>query len=222
MIKNLSDYVLVDLETTGTNNSDEIIEIGALRVSDHKITHSFSLLCKPSKHIPIEASSVTHIYDDMVKDSPDISFCIKAFSNFIKDDDILMGHNISAFDIRYLKRDFKTYLDKELNNKLYDTLFVSRREMKFLSSHSLQGLSAYYGIDYTKAHRAVEDCFINYQVYEKMLHDNFDELNKQKCPECGNRLKLRLGKYGWFYSCEKYPRCKFSKNIKFASKIAKP
>lgn len=200
MIKNLSDYVLVDLETTGLDNSDEIIEIGALRVVNHKITQSFSTLCKPHKLIPQDATEVHHITNEMVTNSPDITKVMSAFCDFIKEDDILMGHNISTFDIKYLERDAKTYLDTEMKNKLYDTLYVSRREMKFLKSHSLKGLSDYYGIDYSKAHRAVEDCFINYQVYEKMIHDDFTTMNKI-CPQCQHILKLTSGKYGWFWSC---------------------
>ena len=209
MIKDIPNYVLVDLETTGCNRSDEIIEIGALRVCDHMITQSFNILVKPKQRIPIEASIVNHITDDMVANCHDIRYAVTAFDSFIKEDDILMGHNISAFDIKYLKRDFQLHINKELRNKVYDTLHCSRREMKFLGHHSLRYLSAYYGIDYTKAHRAVEDCFINYQVYEKMLNDNFEGLTKL-CPECGNILKLRLGKYSWFYGCSKYPTCNHS------------
>lgn len=212
MIKDIENYVIVDIETTGLDNSDEILEIGALRVSDHKIVQSFDLLCKPTKHIPIEASEVHHIYDKDVEKCHNIDFVIAAFADFINDDDTLMGHNISAFDIKYLNRAAKDNLGKQFTNHVYDTLFVSRREMKFLGSHSLQTLSAYYGIDYSKAHRAVEDCFINYQVYEKMLHDSFPT-ELRKCPYCGGTLKLRLGKYGWFYSCDHYPDCNYTENF---------
>ena len=210
-IKDFSDYVVVDIETTGLDCSDEILEIGALRVVNHEIIQSFDILCKPTKKIPIEASSVNHIYDETVKDCKGIDYVIRSFASFINPDDILMGHNISAFDIKYLNRAAKDYIGQEFPNKLYDTLFVSRREMKFLGSHSLQTLSAYYGIDYTRAHRAVEDCFITYQVYEKSLHDNFENMTRT-CPDCGQPLKLRLGKYGWFYGCSKYPQCTHVEN----------
>ena len=212
-MKELSDYVIVDLETTGLNKSDEIVEIGALRVVNHVITQSFDILCKPSKHIPIEASLVHNIYDETVSNCPDINYGIRSFLAFINDNDILLGHNISAFDIHYLKRDAHSFANKELTNQVYDTLFVSRREMKFLGSHSLQTLSAYYGIEYSKAHRALEDCFINYQVYEKMLHDDFEKEIKV-CPQCGDILKLRLGKYGWFYGCKRYPVCNHTQPFK--------
>ncbi len=212
-VKQLDNYVIIDLETTGLNKSDEIIEIGALRIENHVITQSFSLLVKPEKHIPIEASQVNHIYDSTVANSPNLKIAISSFNNFIRDDDILVGHNISSFDMYYLTRDFKDCINKELSNVILDTYQISKREMKFLASHSLQMLSAYYGIDYSKAHRAVQDCFITYQVYEKMMHDNFESMIK-KCPDCKKILKLRLGKYGWFYSCVNYPECTYAENYK--------
>lgn len=32
------------------------------------------------------------------------------------------------------------------------------------------------------------------------------------CPECGGSLVRRSGKYGWFYGCSNYPKCKFHVN----------
>jgi len=36
----------------------------------------------------------------------------------------------------------------------------------------------------------------------------------QICPDCGNILAKRNGKYGMFYGCEGFPNCRFTKNIK--------
>ena len=35
---------------------------------------------------------------------------------------------------------------------------------------------------------------------------------KNKCPYCGNELVLRKGKYGKFWGCSTYPKCKFTRN----------
>ena len=35
-----------------------------------------------------------------------------------------------------------------------------------------------------------------------------------KCPRCGGALKLRCGKYGQFYGCSNYPKCKFTYSIR--------
>ncbi len=39
-------------------------------------------------------------------------------------------------------------------------------------------------------------------------------LRNGKCPHCGAALVLRNGKYGAFYGCSNYPKCKFTQNIK--------
>lgn len=37
---------------------------------------------------------------------------------------------------------------------------------------------------------------------------------KEKCPFCGSELVLRCGKYGQFWGCSTYPKCKFTRPIK--------
>ncbi|MDR1554663.1 MAG: topoisomerase DNA-binding C4 zinc finger domain-containing protein, partial [Campylobacteraceae bacterium] len=41
----------------------------------------------------------------------------------------------------------------------------------------------------------------------------------EKCPECGNELVLRKGRFGEFVACSSYPKCKYTKNISVAPKI---
>lgn len=50
--------------------------------------------------------------------------------------------------------------------------------------------------------------------------DHMNEINKAKtdianniCPRCGGNLVLRRGKYGSFYGCNNYPKCRFIKKI---------
>lgn len=39
-------------------------------------------------------------------------------------------------------------------------------------------------------------------------------LVNQVCPECGSEMKLKNGKYGYFYSCSMFPSCKGTRQIK--------
>jgi len=39
------------------------------------------------------------------------------------------------------------------------------------------------------------------------------EVSAGLCPRCDGRLVLRKGKYGSFYGCSNYPKCKYTKNI---------
>jgi ssDNA-binding Zn-finger/Zn-ribbon topoisomerase 1 len=40
------------------------------------------------------------------------------------------------------------------------------------------------------------------------------ESEKEKCLECNGNLIERRGKYGKFYDCLNYPKCRFTKRIK--------
>lgn len=35
-----------------------------------------------------------------------------------------------------------------------------------------------------------------------------------RCPRCNGKLVLRTGRFGKFYGCSHYPRCKFTQNLK--------
>ncbi|MCD7807690.1 MAG: NERD domain-containing protein [Lachnospiraceae bacterium] len=55
------------------------------------------------------------------------------------------------------------------------------------------------------------NCLVNRSTEEKQQH--IDDI-KNKCPFCGNDLVLRNGKYGQFWGCKSYPKCKFTRQIK--------
>ena len=67
------DYVVYDLETTGTSfNNDMIVEISAVRVRNHEVVAEYSRLVNPERSIPDYVVSVHGITDDMVRDEPTI------------------------------------------------------------------------------------------------------------------------------------------------------
>ena len=52
------------------------------------------------------------------------------------------------------------------------------------------------------------------QSIGERLSEKEDALREGKCPRCGGKLKLRNGKYGAFYGCSNYPRCRFTQDAK--------
>ena len=38
-----------------------------------------------------------------------------------------------------------------------------------------------------------------------------NDIDNNICPRCGSSLIVRQGKYGKFYGCSNYPKCKFIK-----------
>ena len=60
-----------------------------------------------------------------------------------------------------------------------------------------------------------------YKKFEPLLKEAFDKMEKEApeetgedCPECGNPLVIRKGRYGKFTACSNYPECKYVKQDK--------
>jgi len=214
--KCLNDYVVFDLETTGISPyKDEVVEISAIKVVDKKTVEEFSTLVNPGIPIPYNASIVNNITDDMVKDAPYFEDVLKDFIDFIGDH-TLVGHNIHTFDMKFIYRDTKKYFGQTIDNDYIDTLPMSVACLPDLSHHRLSDLAMYYGIDIKGAHRALADCRMNREVYEKLTEiilNNNNDCKARICPICGNMLKLRKGRYGEFLGCMGYPLCRYTENV---------
>ena len=221
LIEYVPDYVLFDLETTGTSwQNDEVVEISALKVKDGVVEDEFSTLVNPGIPIPFMASDVNGITDDMVKDAPDFKAALGQFIEF-SGDSILVGHNIASFDMKFIQRDAEKYYGKVFGNDYIDTLLIARIYLPELEHHTLSDLAHYYHISSAGAHRALADCKMNQRIYESLKEeiDNPSEASKavKRCPKCGNVLRKRTGKFGEFLGCMSYPDCKYTENISSGS-----
>ena len=59
-----------------------------------------------------------------------------------------------------------------------------------------------------------------YNDFEPLVETAFSKMEKKEaketgevCPECGNPLVIRRGKYGEFTACSNYPKCKYIKKV---------
>lgn len=210
------DYVLFDLETTGTScNYDEVIEISAVKVRGGKITEEFSELVNPGRPIPYAASMVNHISDDMVAGEPSFEEVLPRFLTFIGDD-VLVGHNICAFDMKFLYRDCEKYFGQTLMNDYADTLKLAKICFPEWKHRRLGDLAEYYGISTAGAHRALTDCRMNQQVFEQLAHEMDGSSGRAEkiriCPVCGQPMQKRNGRFGPFWGCSGYPACRHTEN----------
>jgi len=48
---------------------------------------------------------------------------------------------------------------------------------------------------------------------KNLKKEDYQEITKEKCPECGKNLVIKFGRYGKFLACSGFPECKFSKPI---------
>lgn len=207
----IEDYVVFDLETTGVDTQeDSIIEISAVKVKHHVIIEEFNQLINPGTHIPAGATKINGITDEMVKEAPFLSEVLPDFLSFIGKE-VLVGHNIQSFDLLFLYRTAGELMGVSLPNDYIDTLFMARERLPQLYRHRLTDISAHFNISTEGAHRALNDCRMNQQCYEQMGKLTGTE-EVYTCPQCGGLLKKRNGRFGVFYGCTNYPRCRFTKN----------
>ena len=216
LTKYVKDYVVFDLETTGVSSlTDEIVEISGIKVADRQVVDEFSTLVNPGRPIPWAASRVNHITDDMVADAPGISEALRSFWAFVGDE-ILVGHNIHSFDMKFLYRDTQKYFGRVPDNDYIDTLLLARRFCPQAGNYALANLSVYYGIPVRGAHRALNDCRMNQQVYERLaeaIPSKEEQAAMKTCPRCGEFLIKRNGKYGAFWGCGGFPKCRYTERI---------
>ncbi len=219
LCKYVRDYTLFDLETTGISSVyDEIIEISAVKVRGGKVVSEFSRLVNPGRHIPEGASAVNNITDDMVAAAPVFSEVLPDFLDFIGDD-ILVGHNIAAFDMKFIYRDCLKFQGGTLSNDYIDTLRLAKIIFPDWRHRRLSDLSDYYGISTKGAHRALADCHMNQKVFELMGQElaGCGTLSVKPeiriCRECGRPMKKRAGRFGEFWGCSGYPGCKCTEKI---------
>ncbi|HKM33778.1 MAG TPA: 3'-5' exonuclease [Lachnospiraceae bacterium] len=164
----VKDYVVFDLETTGINlNQDEIIEISGIKVRDSKVVEKFSTLVNPCMPIPRFATAVNGITDKMVKDAP---LLMNALGNFLDfaGQDILVGHNIHTFDTNFIYDGAVRELGRPVQNDYVDTLYMAKRALPQLDHHRLVDVASYFHVETEGAHRALFDCEMNQQCYEKI------------------------------------------------------
>lgn len=208
------DYVVFDLETTGISaTADEVIEISALRVQNGIVEDEFTSLVNPNRPIPPGASAVNHITDGMVERERGFSEVLPEFLDFAGDR-VLVGHNIHSFDMKFLYRDCQKYFGKVPGNDYIDTLYFAKKVLPQLAHYRLVDLAAHYGISQEGAHRALNDCRMNQRVYECLAREfaPTEQEEERICARCGSPMKKRSGRYGEFWGCMAYPKCRYTES----------
>ena len=156
--KKISDeeFVVFDIETLGLNShTNEIIEIGAVKIKGGRVTDRYSQLINPGRPIPYHISEITSITDDQVADKPKIDQVIGEFVKFVGDA-VLVAHN-APFDMGFIKRDVKKYLNIDYKCSVIDTLQMARDLFPDLKRFGLGDLNKALGLSLEKHHRAVDD-----------------------------------------------------------------
>jgi DNA polymerase III epsilon subunit-like protein len=152
----ISDFIILDTETTGLFNSDEIVELAAIRFIDGKYESKFHRYIIPTVPIHPQAQKAHGLTIEFLKENGVPAS--QAFKEFLewKGDYPICGHNIQ-FDKRMIENHFKKLRMKIEIKKGFCTLELSKKIMQ-LPSHKLENIIDIFDIRKgLGSHNAMDD-----------------------------------------------------------------
>ncbi len=172
-------YILFDTETTGNQEQDRIIQVGAMIVHDRNSIEIFDELCSTEVPISLEAMEVHNITPDLIENQPpypELQFTQK-LQEYNHSENYLIAHNI-GFDLGMLEKE-----GFENHYTLIDTLRCAKHLLPDMPHHRLQYLryalelyktegaeAAKLGIT-IKAHDAIGDVLVMKLLLSRLVKD---------------------------------------------------
>jgi len=157
-----------DLESTGLNIAhDGIIEICILKVNPDQSEETYTARVKPLVPISKEASEITGITMDDLKDCPTFKEIAPKLAKFLENCD-LGGFNSNKFDIPLLAEEFlRAGIDFDMSKcKRIDVQVIYHK----MEQRNLVAAYKYYcGKDLNDAHSALADTKATYEVLKSQL-----------------------------------------------------
>lgn len=196
--------LVFDLETNGFHGSS-VLEFSAKKYEFKELKDRYKLKLidkKDNYYLPEEPFNMNaykvhgisiekikeKILDRLEKeigDTEEIPEYIQFFNSdytiteYIKDVDIFVGHNIDSFDMSFLK---KVHIkNAEVKAEIFDTMRLNTTHMKLPSnkkrhkykSPNLREACEFYGVEFdeNKAHNSKYDVHVNAQLFKKMIQE---------------------------------------------------
>ncbi len=176
--------VVLDTETTGIEvDRDRVVEIGMVELVDRRLTGNvLHLLVNPERAIPLEASEIHGITDDVVAAAAPFRDIVDQVCSFAGDS-IVMAHN-AGFDIAFLDMEFRRAAQKHAfsdGRKIIDTLRLAR-ELYPGARVSLDALCDRLGVDRRgrEKHGALLDAQLLAEVYQALTRTQHSLFTSQE------------------------------------------
>lgn len=177
-------------EIYGDDNRQQWTQIIVTKVRYHKkLYKTYTYVTKNTLYNPVK-QSLAHVYA--------IKNCLKKWP-YLKITPIVVF--TGEADISKVRSSHHVIYDYALTDTIqsYKNTYLSDEEyhevIRCLSSNNIRELVT------DSAHVSN----VNYAKWEKK-----QKLTMGICPSCGGQLVLRKGKYGNFYGCSNYPKCKYT------------
>ena len=161
-------YCVFDLETTGgVPPLHRIIEIGACKMVDGKITETYEALVDPERPIPDYVRKLTGIRNKDLADARKLKEVLEEFVKF-SDGCVLVAHNAS-FDVNFINSECTRILGKPIVAPNLCTLKMSKFLVRECGSHKLEAMAEFFNVNLGPRHRALGDATMTAQILVHLL-----------------------------------------------------
>lgn len=164
----LSDYTLIDIETTGLSPyRDRVTELGGIKVRNNKVVDEYSHLVayNGSNKVPSFITRLNGITEArIISEGIPVDEGINDFRKFIGSD-IIVGYNVN-FDLNFVYDLSKKYRLAKLDNNYVDVLRLARTFYSKERRNRLIDCMQRAGIAQVEQHRGLDDSIDTKKVYD--------------------------------------------------------
>lgn len=153
-------FCIVDIETTGSIRSGQIIEVGAVRVQNGEILDSFESFAF-APEVPEGITELTGITSLDLANAPSLASVMEKFKIYLNTA-VFVAHNVN-FDFNFISNTLLNLGYGELLNRKICTIDLARRTIPSLR-YGLGALKELLGITSTH-HRALSDAMAAADIF---------------------------------------------------------
>ncbi len=178
-------FIVVDVETTGSNNrADKIIDIACVIVRNFEVVDEYSSLVNPQRDIPPMITDITGIHPWMVTSAPKMKYVVPFVKEFIDIPNAVFTAHFAKFDYYFVREAFINASVTPFNIPMLDTLKLAQKILPDERKKNVGSLANYFGVPMMNRHRALGDAkataytlieFLKILKEEYMIED-LDEL----------------------------------------------
>ncbi len=163
-----SDYVIVDVETTGLDYAeDRIVEIALLKISNNMISNQFQCFIRSERAISNGLTDLAGITTKMLEEQGvEEEEAFNIIQEFM-DNELIVGYNVQ-FDIKFIQKLAERVGKKIVIKRTKDVLSIARRKIDDLENYKLETVATYFSLDISNLHRALTDCMLTYKIYVEL------------------------------------------------------
>lgn len=164
------EFVIIDTETTGVKDTDEVVELSVVSSHGKVLYHSYYY---PDAEVNPFAAKVNHLSKEKLAGNPKFSAeeaqkIVSAINGLP-----VVGHNIS-FDARMIVQTAEHYklggitaVIVSLATNVYDTMSIAKKHMK-ADSYALNNLTTMVGITREETHDSTGDCLMTLEFINRL------------------------------------------------------